>query len=189
MHTILSTRRMALLVLAALLALGVTSPTADEGWRPGWRPTLTGTWYFSSVIAPGATLPGLVTYHDDGTAVYSDAIMFGGIPQVPMKITPFHAVWQVTGRNRFGGTALGLIFDPVTNAMIGFARARSNLRFDTDLNHIVGTIFGEMVLCSTTFTCPDPTDPSLVWTPTADPVHGMSVSLSRLSRVPAGPLP
>jgi hypothetical protein len=179
-----SARRLALVLLAVLLLGGLAVPAASELWRP----TLTGTWYFATGVGPGAAVPAVATFHDDGTVVYSDALTYGGVPLFPVKFTPFLGVWRMTGFGKFGGTSVGLMFDPTTNVIVGLERARSALRFDRDLGHVVGTIYLETAMCTGPFACPDPTDPAVVWTPVGDPVNGFPVTLSRLSRVPAGPL-
>jgi hypothetical protein len=177
--------------LAGILALGagLAVPAANEMWNP----TPTGTWYFatdaSMLAGPGAALPAFVTFHDDGTLTYTDAAMFGALPALPLMGSPYHGVWRFTGPGRFGGTSVGLLFDPASSAMIGFSRARSALRFDRDLGRISGTIYVETAMCTVPMVvCPDPTAPTVTWTPVGDPINGFKVSLTRLSRVPAGPL-
>ncbi len=184
MKTRTSARRLILLTVAVLLVGGLTAPVAS-GRFPA---TLVGTWYLASGLGAGATLPSLVTYHRDGTLGYTDALMFGGVPQLPMKVSPFLGVWRATGPRRFGGTGLGLLFDPATNMMVGFVRSRSSLRFDVNPGRVVGNIYIETTMCPSQFTCPDPTDPAVVWTPYGDPENGIPVVLTRLFRLPAGPL-
>lgn len=123
--------------------------------------------------------PGMVT-NADGTATDSDATLFGGFVMAPMKFGPYNGVWERTGHNRFGTTAIGLMFDPVTSVVIGFARGRSTLRYDGSSSKLVGTLDFDFAPCSSEFTCPDPTDPSLGWTP----LGSFPVVLSRVARVP-----
>jgi hypothetical protein len=182
MNTFRSTRPLILVLLAAMLATAPAAQAADP-----WHPDVAGTWVFVTAMGPGMTLPGMATFHEDGTVVYTDATMFGASP-IPFKVAPFQGVWQMTGKNRFGGTSIGLLFDPATGMVVGFGRARSALRFDGSPSRVVGTLYLEMASCPTPVTCPDPTDPEVTWYPLGDPVNGFPVVLSRVSRVPAGPL-
>ncbi len=190
--------RRARLMVSSLLAAGLlaavflaTAALRADGRREA--PAIAGTWAFSTSLAtvgmPGATLAGMVTFNEDGTLVYDDALMFGGGAQLfPWKTSPYHGVWRATGRNRFGGTSIAMLFDPATGAMVGFVRARSSLRFASGDSKIVGTIFTETVICPNSFSCPDPANPGVQWTPFGNPVDGFPVVLTRVVRVPAGPL-
>jgi hypothetical protein len=176
--------RIALGVLAGLFVFGATTLAAD-GFA---KATPVGTWYLSTEVGPGATLPALVTYNIDGTLTYVDAFLFGGVELLPFKVSPFLGVWRPTGNGRFGGTSFGLLFEPTSNVAVAIMRARSALRFDGSRDRVVGKIYVETVMCPTPVSCPDPTDPSVVWTPAGDPVNGFAVVLTRASRVPALPL-
>jgi hypothetical protein len=45
----------------------------------------------------------LVTFHEDGTVAGSDFIMFGGtISNLRRRTTPFHGVWERTGKHTIG---------------------------------------------------------------------------------------
>ena len=170
------------LALVAIVGASRADAAAPERYT---ATTLAGTWMLSTVVGPGAALPSFVTYAADGTLVYADALMFGGVELLPMKVGPFFGVWEQTGPRDFGGTSVGLLFDPTTNDVIAIARARSALRVARGGAHASGTIFLEMVPCPTPVTCPDPADPAVSWVPFGGPVNGFAVSLSRIVRVPA----
>jgi hypothetical protein len=189
MMTFRTTRRMILVALAVVL-LATPVLRADQP-RPQ---TLAGTWVYSTVVGQATTgelmtIPGMATYNADGTLTYSDATMLGGSAAMPspIKFGPYNGVWERTGHNRFGTTGLGLVFDPATNKVIGYARGRSALHYDGDSSKLVGTLYFEFAPCSSEFTCPDPTDPATSWIPFGDP-NGFSVVLTRVTRVPAVPL-
>jgi len=196
MKTLRPAHRMILVLIATVL---LAAPAIQAG-PPPWIPTIAGTWYFSTSLAavtgPGTTVPGMATFHEDGTLVYTDALMFGMGAKLgfAVKIAPYHGVWRMTGKNKFGGTGIGLLFAPAPgttapDVVVGFIRSRSELRYDGSLSRIVGTIYIETTMCETgPLSCPDPTDPDVVWVPFGDPVQGFPVALSRVSRVPAGPL-
>jgi hypothetical protein len=183
----LKLRRLVLALVASLILGGLAVLPATDLWRP----TPVGTWYFATGLGPGMAVPGLVSFHDDGTLSYVDGLIYSGLPQMgmPLKLTSYSGVWRVTGLDKFGGTSIALMFDPSTGAMTGFMRARSALRFDRDTGQVVGRIYVETSMCASPVVCPDPTDASLAWTPFGDPVNGFPVTLSRMARVPAGPLP
>ena len=167
---------------SAAIALLVTCSASAA---PGEGANITGSWWFVGQYGPGMTLPTLVTFHGDRTTTASDAIMFGGIPGFPFKVTPFQGVWERTGPLSFGGTSLMLVFDSTTNALIGVARVRSDIQFDGDFNHLTGTLHGELLFCPTEFTCPDPTDRDAPWVPTTS---GVPFTAVRVRHLPAGPL-
>ena len=169
-------------IAVALLLAGSVSPLA----APGEGANITGTWWLVGQYGPGMTLPTLVTYHADGTSAASDSIMFGGIPGFPFKITPLHGVWKRTGPGQFGVTSLMLGFDPATNMLVAIGRARADIRFDGDFDHLAGMLYGELLFCPTPFSCPNPTDPAAPWITTTPPVPFTAI---RVRRVPAGLLP
>jgi hypothetical protein len=180
-------RKPARMMIPVLLAVMLGGGPGLEAAGPSYLSTLTGTWIFSTVAGPGMTIPAVVTYHADGTITYSDATMFGGSAMAPYKFGTYNGVWQQIRQNRFGTTAIGLMFDPGTNAVIGFARGRSALRYHGNTSTLVGKLYLETVACPTPFTCPDPTNPNLVWTPFGDP-NGFAIVLSRVTRVSVPPL-
>jgi len=104
----------------------------------------------------------------------------------PFKITPLHGVWERTGPGQFGVTSLMLGFDPATNVLVAIGRARADIRFDGDFDHLAGTLYGELLFCPTPFSCPNPTDPAAPWITTTPPVPFTAI---RVRRVPAGLLP
>jgi hypothetical protein len=184
-----TTRRVILLLIAVML---LAAPALRADHDP-WPQTLAGTWFYSTIVGPGATLPGLVTYNADGTVAYSDATMFGGFAAAyNWKFGPYYGVWEKTGRDRFGTTAIGLIFEPDSNVVIGFARGRSALHFEGGSLKLVGTLWLEVLMCPAvqggSFACPDPTDPALAsyWIPFGGPGASFPIVLTRVTRVPAG---
>jgi hypothetical protein len=184
--TVLSCRTLMMtLALVAIVGASRADASAPERYTAA---TLAGTWMLSTEIGPEAALPSFVTYAADGTLVYADALMFGGVELLPMKAGPFFGVWERTGPRDFGGTSVGLLFDPTTNEVVAIARARSALHVAPGGAHASGTIFLEMAPCPTPVSCPDPADPDVSWIPFGDPVNGFTVSLSRIVRVPATPL-
>ena len=191
MKTSRTTRRVMLLLIAVVV---LAAPGLRADHNP-WPQTLTGTWIFSTSLppvpyGPGGTVPGMAAFNEDGTLAYTDALMFGGGGELfPYKVGPFHGVWRMTGPNRFGGTSIGLLFDLTYGYVAGFVRARSALRYDGSPSKITGTLYMETLMCANgPLACPDPTDPAAAWVPFGDPVNGFPVALSRVTRVPAGPL-
>lgn len=145
-----------------------------EGYQPA------GTWAWSTHRPSGGTLPALVTYHKDGTISGSDGVMFGiNFPPAfnPNLASGLHGVWERTGPRSFRGMSLYLQFAPDGN-VIGWGRARSELQFVGDEDHIEGTMYLDSLPCPTPFTCPDPV--ASAWTST---ITRRAVSAVRLSRV------
>jgi hypothetical protein len=133
----------------------------------------------------------LVTFHEDGTVAGSDFIMFGGtISNLRRRTTPFHGVWERTGTHTIGVTSLYLVYDTLSNRLIGFGRTRSTLEFTVgDLDHFDGTMFVDFLSCGTPATCPDPQDRSAAWKPYDSMFPSFVVSAKRLHRVETCPLP
>jgi hypothetical protein len=163
------------LMLAGMIILGLavstlvvrTGSRAADQELP--RAVLQGTWAWQTLLplAPGEQLPlpALVTFHADRTISVADATMFGGLPAAnPYRYTPGLGVWEHTGEQEFSGTALYLRFDPATGNLLGILRSRSHIAFETDFNHIKGTMHLDFLSCSSPLTCPDPVSaPAGAW--------------------------
>ena len=155
------------------IALQAAAPSASGQLQPAGG--LSGTWAWSTHIG-AETLPAMVTFHIDGTAIVSDSAMFGGLPTAPMKVGPLHGVWARTEPRRFGGTSMGILFDPATNLPAGFMRSRVDLEMSEDRGSLQGTMIIDLLFCPTAMTCPDPSDPTLTWAfPTELPVSARRV--------------
>lgn len=56
-----------------------------------------GTRVWLTHLQPGQALPALVTIHQDGTILFSNGNMFGGLPGSTIRATPLSGVWERTG--------------------------------------------------------------------------------------------
>ena len=130
---------------------------------PGWfttsaenqGATVWGTWHFVLDIGPGATIPGVITLHRDGTLTIVDGTDFGGAP-FPFKNSAGHGVWIKTGANTFENRNLELNFDPFSGQLTSITLVRATFHFDGDFDHLSGEAVIDSWLCPTPFTCPDP---------------------------------
>jgi hypothetical protein len=165
-----------ILILAVAFGL-FTGPGQDNALAEasGIQPWGTWVWHYGPE-GSGLPFPALVTFHQDGTLICSDSMMFGGFQVSPFKTSPIQGVWERTGPKSFGGTSLYMIFVPTTGVAIMYGRARSSLHFGEDCDHI----YGEMV-AETLSILEDPLDPDASWEPY--PVTFL-ISGARLHRVP-----
>jgi len=181
--------------LAAALvvaALSLMSPPAlnAEGVTFWWWPPVAGTWVWWSELQPGVRVPTLVTYHSDGLVTASDVLTFGGLPNVPYRITPLNGVWAATGRNTFATTSLFLVYNASSSLLIGFGRCRASMSFaDNDSDQISGTLYCELLSCPSPVACPDPQSANATWVPIPGFPASAPATAARLRRVPPGPLP
>lgn len=117
--------------------------------------------------------------------------MFGGTASnLPRRTTLFYGVWERTGPQTIGVTNLYLVYDAVSNRLIGFGRTCSTLEFmPEESDHFDGTMFVDFLSCPPPATCPDPQDRSAAWKPYDTMVPSFVVSAKRLHRLEASPLP
>jgi len=157
------------LTLGVIGLLGQQDPPAFSQGPNG--AVLTGIWYWQNAFGPGV-LPSVMTFHNDGTAMVSDGITFGGLPLAmnPFTVTPFYGVWKHTGPHKFTATFLALLFDRVTGILAGIVRTRAQFAFLEDFKHIAGTMRLDALLSDQTsplfpLNCPDPLAPDAIWVP------------------------
>jgi hypothetical protein len=168
---------------ALFLALGVIGLLGQQdGNNHGQQGAdLTGVWYWQNIFGDGV-LPSILTFHNDGTVLCSDALAFGGIPPTmnPYTLTPFYGVWERTRRHEYTATWLSLAFNRETGILAGIVRSRANFAFADHFDQIAGTMFVEMLACPSFLTCPDPLAPNAAWAPWTQ----LSFHAARVSIVP-----
>lgn len=174
-------------ILLVTISKSYTSTAENQGAQ------IVGSWYgffdFEPITGvPGTGIPGLFTMYRDGTTSAIPAQMFGLFPNGPETTSPDAGTWVNTGQGTYTGTYLCMRSDRVTGALIGFARARTTMRFGDDFDHLRGVLYYEKVDCPTPITCPDPMDPQIVWTPD-NPPGGLQMTAERIRVLPVGPLP
>jgi hypothetical protein len=181
-RAVLATLTVVLLALAA--PQQALASTEDDGIQP-W-----GTWVWRTSFGPGMSMPALLTLHRDGTVSVSDGLMFGGLPGSTTRTSPLHGVWERTGPRRIGGTSLWLIFDAPSGVLVAIGRCRTALQLTRDGEGLEGKMFLEILPCNGPLGCQDPIDPAAQWEPYPNlpPTGFVSVTATRLHRVPAGPL-
>jgi hypothetical protein len=181
------------LLVAAVAGGALASPQGDEsGARSAfhWAFQPVGSWVWTTDLGPLGTVPVLTTFHRDGTVAAADGFMFANPIAPPAgqgaKRGPARGVWRHTGGRTFGGTSLWLRFTG-SGFMDGWARSRSSLEL-TDPDHFQGVVYIESLGgCITVppVSCPDPTDPNAVWTPSPNmPPEGFPVSATRIDWLP-----
>jgi hypothetical protein len=135
---------------------------ASVQWGKG--AVLTGFWHWQinmDLFFPGAVLPSLVTFHNDGTGGCSDSVAFGGTPTNVYRYTPFQGVWERIGPHKFALTFMALRFDTTkNNVLVGIARSRATISFSTDFDHLEGTMHMDFLPCPDNpygfLMCPNP---------------------------------
>lgn len=133
---------------------------ASVQWGKG--AVLTGVWYWENLLGvfPGAVLPSILTFHNDGTCVCSDALAFGGIPGSMHRYIPFQGVWERTGPHEFRATFLSMRFDATTGVLLGIGRSRANFHFTEDFDHFAGSMHMDFLPCPAVpfgfLMCPNP---------------------------------
>jgi hypothetical protein len=146
------------MAVAALLLFSFSAVNGEN------RQTLTGTWLTWIEPQPGVRLPMLQTFTSDGMILSSDAM--SGVPGAAIRMSPVHGVWERTGPSRFASTNLSLLFDAASGTFFGFARSRAAFSFTgKNADEGSGTVFVELLQCSSPFMCPDPQDPDADWQP------------------------
>ena len=177
-------------VLTAVLLLATVPVRAQttldhEGWRH-----FGGTWVHQVQVGPGFTVPALVVFNADGTVTGVGGLLFGGLPDNPLRGSPIYGVWKKTGRRSIGITTFSYFFDAATGVLSGYERHRVSLAFSADFGSYEGVEFMENLSCPSPLTCPDPLDPAAEWTPLPTmPAAGFPVSGARVVPVAGGPLP
>ncbi len=102
-------KRKVFLAAAFFLALGAIGllgqPASTQGPNGA---VLTGVWSWRCILppamfGPNAVMPSVVTFHNDGTVLWSDGLAFGGLPLAysPYTYTPFYGEWERTGPHEF----------------------------------------------------------------------------------------
>jgi hypothetical protein len=155
--------RKVLLVGILFLALGIIGMLSHPAIALGQEgAVLTGGWIWQinlDVVFPGAVLPSLLIFHNDGTCFCSDAVAFGGTPTNVFRYTPFYGVWERTGPHEFTATIMSLRFDTTKgNILVGIGRSRATFAFTTDWDHMAGTMHMDFLPCvgGNPLMCPNP---------------------------------
>jgi hypothetical protein len=157
-------KRKIFLAAALFLALGtigfLSQPASTQGPEGA---VLTGGWYWhidlEKYYGPGAGLPSLLIFHNDGTGFCSDAIAFGGTPTNVYRYTPFYGVWERSGPHEFTVTFMTLRFDTTKgNLLAGIGRSRATFTFTSDWDHMAGTMHMDFLPCvgGNPLACPNP---------------------------------
>ena len=187
-------KRKVLLAAALSLALGMIGMFSQPATAFGQEgAVMTGVWYWQNVMppamfGPNAVLPSLLTFHNDGTVMCSDALAFGGLPlgYNPYTYTPFYGAWERTGAHAFTATWLSLRFfrtpGDFAGILAGIVRSRAVFTFAEDFDHIAGTMYLDVLACPTPLTCPDPLATDALWVPFA--MGEISFHAARVSVVP-----
>jgi hypothetical protein len=131
------------------------APTGSSAGTGSQGRALWGTWYVSFDAGAGANIPALLTIHRDGTLAASDASDFGG-PPFPVQSTPMRGVWVTAGHQMFEAAAMYLDGDVSSGQLLNITSAYISIRFESDFDHISGTVLRDIFECPTPFTCPDP---------------------------------
>jgi len=161
----------AALALAAVLFIASPSLVADNPHA------VAGTWVTMASPMPGMQVPVLQTFSADGYIVSSDVLMFGGLPDVGIRVTPMHGVWERASRNVMKTTNLAMVYSAQTNLLVGFVRSRATGSFN-DAGEVVGTVIPELLGCASPVQCPDPLSPDAAW----GPIPGFPPSMTFTSR-------
>lgn len=150
----------AVIVLAATSGrTGATPVRAAEG-QVVW-----GTWALALDSTPfgipGGFLPGVFTFHRDGTFTGTDGGDIGSVPFATTD-TAQQGVWVQTG-GQIHGTSLFLRTDQTSGEIEGWHRVRFALQLSTDGDQLSGVAAEDVLECDpsgpTPFTllnCPDP---------------------------------
>jgi hypothetical protein len=102
------------------------TPTLEHSRR--WRQqAIVGTWL--TTLASGSK--GLITFHADGTAIYSTQGAVSTAPNRPPH-TLLHGVWRHLGGRRFGYTVWDIWYDVNTAQLIQFAKIRAEVTLDNN---------------------------------------------------------
>ena len=129
---------------------------------PWFRLAPVGTWYITFLVEntpPGFNLPGLITFHQDGTFTAVDGGDFGAIPDLPFDQLSQHGVWRWPGQRDFVATGMILSFKKeaeMEGQLDSVSRTRIEIHFGDDLDEFTGEVVQEFWFCPDTFSCPDP---------------------------------
>ena len=146
---------------------------------------ISSTWYLELDTAPfgipGGTVPGLVSFHRDGTLNISDGGDFGG-PPISTLNSPQYGSWVRAGKRSFEATSLFIEAD-LAGVVTNFQNVHLTLEFDGDhFNSLSGFVDVEVVPCDPaeptpfqTFNCPNP-----ISTPGIPVAFDVPVQLTRL---------
>jgi hypothetical protein len=180
--------RFARIALAAAAALAMTTLSAPaQGLSiPRWG-QVWGTFVHQIQMGPGMKMPALITLNVDGSVTGAPGLMFGGLPDATVTVTPVFGVWQRTGWQNIASTSLLMVFDRKSGVLTGFWRSRTFLNFSDDFNSYTGTEFLESLTCASPLTCPDPLDPKAAWQPVPGMPASVPISGTRVE-VTTGPL-
>lgn len=169
MRATIHTRLWQALAAAAFLGLALCpilfSGQSERDARPFGRNagSIAGSWYLALDaepfgLAPGTSLPGLATFHEDGTYTFVDGGDFGGAP-FPARDTAQIGSWRQTGRE-IHGVSLFLQADAATGAVQTWVKVvLTATREDRDM--MTGTVDILGLPCNQpapfpVFGCPDP---------------------------------
>jgi hypothetical protein len=132
----------------------------------------------------------ILTVHQEGTAVSSSSLAYGGLPGFTNWISAVHDVWEKTGWRAIETTCIAFSYSPGTSAtqpgrLLGFVRNRLRLEAWGDKDHLAGELDNEFLACPNPTACPDVNDPGATWVPR---MVGVPVTAERLVRVAPGRL-
>lgn len=163
----------ALTVLAATPDRTAASPAAAGG-RVVW-----GTWVLALDATPfgipGGFLPGLFTFHRDGTFTGTDGGDLGSVPFTTTD-TAQQGVWVQRG-GQIHGTSLFLRSDEITGEIEGWHRARFTLHLSADHDQMFGMAEEDVLACPAGPTpfkllnCPDPIASAFALSPFPIPIQ------------------
>ncbi len=181
-------RNVAVLGIAVLLVI-IMSSTTSNAQNTGAHPW--GSWYLVFDISdltgvPGAGLPTLTTFHQDGTLTVTEGTMFGFFfPGNPVFTSPSNGTWVRRQSGTIAGTVLGLRYDKSTGLLLGLRRGRFEFHFDeTNFDRIAGKLFVDGLECGP-LSCLDPFDPNAAWVTQ----ETFLFTGQRIPGAPFGPLP
>jgi hypothetical protein len=182
------TRRKALLISAAFTAAvivlaatanrtaaGPHGAAASSSGQVVW-----GTWAIAVDATPfgipGGFLPGLTTFHQDGTLIATDGCDIGSFPFSTTDTTQ-QGVWVRRGEQILA-TTLFLRKDETTGEIEGWHRIRFTLQFGADGDHLFGLADEDVLECDPggptpfkLFNCPDPVTGVYTLSPFAIPIQ------------------
>ncbi len=181
-------RNVAVIGIAILIIVTMSSTTSSAQTK-GAQPW--GSWYLVFDISdltgvPGAGLPTLTTFHQDGSLTVTEGTMFGFFfPGNPVFTSPSNGTWVREQSGNIAGTVLGLRYDKTTGLLLGLRRGRFVFHFDdTNFNRIAGRLLVDGIDCGP-LSCVDPDDPNAAWVTQ----ESFLFTGKRIRVVPVDPLP
>lgn len=178
-----NTRSRAFIISAAFaVAVTVLAATSDRMAASARNEgkVVWGTWVLALDATPfgipGGTLPGLFTFHRDGTFTGTDGGDLGSFPFTTTD-TAQQGVWVRTG-GQIKGISLFLRKDETTGDLEGWHRARFTLQLSGDGDRLSGVAEEDVLACSPSgptpfklLNCPDPVTGTFTLSPFPIPIE------------------